>query len=279
MIKITYFELITERKILNLKVEINRFPDNTLLLKTINVDFSKPITITWHYENDAELFAIICLAKKAKDKKFLYMPYCPNSRQDRTKSEDDIFTLRYFAEIINLLNFDKVIILDPHSSVTEALFDRLIVQSPKEIIKSFIDENFLEAISLNKFSLFYPDEGAMKRGSDRFKIPYTFGVKKRDWETGEIRGLDIVGDENFIKGKKILIVDDICSRGGTFYHSAKKMKELGAEEVYLYVTHCENTILEGDLLTSGLIEKIFTTNSIFTKEHEKIEIYDLRGEA
>ena len=80
------------------------------------------------------------------------------------------------------------------------------------------------------------------------------------------------------KGKKILIVDDICSRGGTFYHSAKKMKELGAEEVYLYVTHCENTILEGDLLTSGLIEKVFTTNSIFTKEHEKIEIYDLRGE-
>ena len=70
----------------------------------------------------------------------------------------------------------------------------------------------------------------------------------------------------------VLIVDDICSKGGTFYHSAKKLKELGAKNIYLYVSHCENTILEGDLLTSGLIEKVFTTDSIFRKEHEKIEV-------
>ena len=70
-------------------------------------------------------------------------------------------------------------------------------------------------------------------------------------------------------------MDDICSRGGTFYHSAKKLKELGAKEVCLYVTHCENTIIEGELLTSDLIEKVYTTNSIFTKEHEKIEVFEL----
>ena len=53
------------------------------------------------------------------------------------------------------------------------------------------------------------------------------------------------------------------------------LKELGAKEIYLYVTHCENTILEGELLTSGLIEKVYTTNSIFTKEHEKIEVFKI----
>jgi len=53
------------------------------------------------------------------------------------------------------------------------------------------------------------------------------------------------------------------------------LKELGAKEIYLWVTHCENTILEGELLTSGLIEKVYTTNSIFTKEHEKIEVLSL----
>ena len=83
--------------------------------------------------------------------------------------------------------------------------------------------------------------------------------------------MDVISQED-IKGKNILIVDDICSRGGTFYHSAKKLKELGANKIYLYISHCENTILEGDLLTSGLIEKVFTTNSIFTKKHEKIEV-------
>ena len=73
---------------------------------------------------------------------------------------------------------------------------------------------------------------------------------------------------------KVLIVDDICSRGGTFYHSAKALKNLGAGEIYLYVSHCENSILEGDLLTSNLVEKVFTTNSIFTKQHEKITVME-----
>ena len=259
-------------------VNQDRFPDGTLLLKIKNFNLKNyPIRIKWLYENDAELFTIICLAKKFRWKS-LEMPYLPHARQDRINNNEDTFTLKYFAEIINSLEFDKVFVLDPHSSVSKALIDNIWLESPKDIIKSFIDKNFLDDCSLNKFSLFFPDEGSMKRYSGMFKMPHTFGLKKRDWETGEIRGLDIVGDETFIKGRKVLIVDDICSRGGTFYHSAKKLKELGAEEVYLYVTHCENTILEGDLLTSGLIEKVFTTNSIFTKEHEMIEVFDLKGE-
>ena len=72
--------------------------------------------------------------------------------------------------------------------------------------------------------------------------------------------------------QRILIVDDICSRGGTFYHSAKKLKELGAKEIYLYISHCENTILEGEVLSSGLIEKVFTTDSLLTGEDERIEV-------
>ena len=273
MIKITYkwFGGIT----IDEEVKVDHFPDNTLLLKTKNVDFNKHININWYYENDAELFTIICLAKKAKGSKNLYIPYCPHARQDRIKSEEDTFTLKYFAEVINSLGFDEVCVLDPHSSVSEALIDNIVVKSPKKYITKIIEDNFMTEISLNKFSLFFPDEGSMKRYSGMFNNPYTFGLKRRDWKTGEIQGLDVIGDEKFIKDKTILIVDDISSRGGTFLHSARKLKELGAKKVYLYVTHCENTILAGELLTSGLIEKVFTTNSIFTKEHEKIEVLDL----
>ena len=82
-------------------------------------------------------------------------------------------------------------------------------------------------------------------------------------------------NKELVKGSNVLIVDDICSRGGTFYHSAKALKEAGANKIYLYITHCENTILEGEVLMSGLIEKVYTTNSIFTKEHEKIEVFDI----
>lgn len=249
-------------------VEQNHFPDGTLLLKIESIDWNK-ITITWLYENDAELFTIICLAKKAKEKS-LILPYIPHARQDRVKSKEDTFTLKYFAEVINSLGFNKVFVLDPHSSVSEALIDNIVVEHPIKYVKQTINQ-----IGEENLTIFYPDEGAMKRYSTMFDLPYAFGIKKRDWATGQIQGLDVSGMTDLIKDRKILIVDDICSRGGTFYHSAKKLKELGAKEIYLYISHCENTILEGEVLTSGLIEKVFTTNSIFTKEHEKIEVFEL----
>ena len=78
-----------------------------------------------------------------------------------------------------------------------------------------------------------------------------------------------------VAGKDILIVDDICSKGGTFFYTAKALKDAGANRIFLYVTHCENTVLDGEMIKSGLIDKIYTTNSIFTKEHESIEVFDL----
>ena len=252
-------------------IEQNKFPDGTLLVKY--APYSALNTIEWRYESDAELFTLYCLKRHLEDicmcqQTVLKMYYIPNARQDRTKSDEDIFTLKYFSEIINSMNFDSIQVIDPHSSVSEALINKLYTESPKSYIGAVIDK-------CKPDMLFYPDEGAMKRYSSIAEKEYAFGIKKRDWRTGKIEGLDVAGCIDKIKDSRILIVDDICSRGGTFYHSAKKLKELGAKEIYLYITHCENTILEGELLTSGLIEKVYTTNSIFTKEHEKIEVFEL----
>ncbi len=197
------------------------------------------------------------------------MPYIPNARQDRVKTKEDVFTLKYFAQVINWLDFTSVTVLDPHSSVSEALLDRIRVRTPEALVKRVIDR-----IGMENLTMFYPDEGACKRYSGMFRLPYAFGIKNRDWETGEIRGLAVSGMTDCVKDRKILIMDDISSRGGTFYFSARKLKELGAKEIYLYISHCENTILEGEVLTCGLIEKVFTTNSIFTKKHERVEVFD-----
>lgn len=257
-------------KIDGIAIEANQFPDHTLLVKAPTLrGHGELVHITWNYENDAELFTLICLRKHySYAKAILWMPYCPHARMDRVKESNDVFTLKYFAEIINDLNFERVNILDPHSSVCTALINNVRALTPKKYIQAVIDE-------CKPDILFYPDEGSQKRYSSMAEKEYAFGIKRRDWATGKIEGLDVAGCIEKINGSSILIVDDICSRGGTFYHSAKKLKELGAKEIYLYVTHCENTILEGDLLTSGLIEKVYTTNSIFTKEHEKIEVFEL----
>lgn len=267
-------------------VNIGSFPDGTISMKCHPVQSAR---IVWNYENEREFIALIYLVKHLRSRSYseivLYMPYIPNARMDRVKNRDEIFTLKYFAEILNSLNLDAVVVRDPHSTVSEALINNLRIESPDKYIesaitripiKSYYIDDPMDFISHLKRTysgmLFFPDEGAMKRYADMFEIPYTFGVKRRNWRTGKIEGLDVIGDTNSIKGKDILIVDDICSKGGTFLRSAKKLKELGANKIYLYVTHCENTILEGELLTSGLIEKVYTTDSIFTKNHEKIEV-------
>ena len=258
-------------------VKQNHFPDGTLLIKQ-EPEIFEVQTIEWFFENNEELVTLIFLAKHLREYGVetlnLYMPYLPNARQDRTKESEDVFTLKYFCEVINSLKFDTVIILDPHSSVGEALLDRVKIEPPTNYIAQAYD-NIRKDIKLAPLMMFYPDEGAMKRYSSMSSGEYAFGIKRRDWKTGKIEGLDVAGCVDKIKDSAILIIDDICSRGGTFYHSAKKLKELGAKEIYLYVTHCENTILEGDVLASGLIEKVYTTNSIFTKEHEKIEVFKL----
>lgn len=257
------------------QVNLGHFPDGTLLIKELPPQGEKAV-LTWLYENNEEMVALYFLTKHLQSKGVkdieLQMPYIPNARQDRIKAPEDVFTLKYFAQMINSLGFSKVTVLDPHSYVSEALLDNICIQTPKENV-----EEVLDTISEGgeDILLFYPDEGAMKRYSAMCDKPYVFGMKKRDWATGQIQGLEVQGQTELIKGSTVLIVDDICSRGGTFYHSAKALKALGAGKIYLYISHCENSILEGELLTSGLIEKVFTTNSIFTKEHEKIEILEV----
>jgi ribose-phosphate pyrophosphokinase len=194
---------------------------------------------------------------------------------DRVKDGGDLFTLKYFAEIINSLNFDRVLILDAHSNVSLALIDRVRNINPAPFIEKAIS-NIGPTITIKEnkgttssLVAFYPDEGAMKRYSDDTKLPYAFGIKKRDWTTGKIQGLDIQNQE-LVKGKDVLIIDDICSRGGTFYHAAKALKAAGAARIYLYVSHLERTVLEGDLysemIQNGLIEGIYTANPLFDLE-------------
>ena len=256
-------------KACGIELDSSHFPDNTLLLKFSDevikaCEDTERIVIDWLYENDAELFTLICVKRYIDEHFFnsriyLNMPYIPHARMDRTKNEEDVFTLKYFCEVINSLHFDGVLVRDAHSNVSLALLNNVV----EENISPYIYEAFKQSESQ---AFFFPDEGAMKRYSEKsMSYPYAFGMKKRDWKTGNILGLDLINPEN-IEGKNVLIVDDICSRGGTFYHSAKALKAAGAKSVSLYVTHCEKTIAHGDLPASQLIDHVYTTRSILPED-------------
>lgn len=264
-------------------IKYGHYPDGTLNIKLTQDDINSLISysrIGWYYDSEEELIVLIYLLNALHSKNItgvgLDMPYVPNARMDRCENVNDVFTLKYFVNIINSLGFNFVRTLDTHSTVTEALINNISNESPASYIQFVMGR--IVPFTDKELTIFYPDVGSMKRYSKMIKAPCAFGNKVRDWETGKIQNLEVVGDQKLIKDHDILIIDDICSRGGTFYYAAQKLKELGAKDIYLWVSHCENTILDGELINSGLLKKIYTTDSIYTAKHDLIEVVsDYRG--
>ena len=255
-------------------IEQGRFPDGTLAL---NVDVEKFAynfrnCITWLYDGDYELFTIMSLVDILKRinrlaERILVMPYLPNARMDRIKSNDENFSLKVFANWLNGLEFDSVIVENVHSNVSTALINNIKDCLPEGDIKNIAKKYNFDVI-------FFPDEGACKRYKDmkvikELGLPIAFGIKNRDWKTGEILGLDVVGAD--VKDKNVLIIDDICSKGFTFYYSGQKLRELGAKDIRLYITHCEDNIQNGEILKTDVISKVYTTDTICHIKDKKIE--------
>ena len=256
------------------EVNVIKFPDGTSKIELEDRMVSNYTnTVTWLYDGDQEIFQLINLVDLIRKHDeacitFLDVPYFPNARMDRVKDRfNESFTLKKFCELLDDMNFDRIFVFDPHSQAIKLLIDDEVfgLCTVHEIVFNKVKERLN-----NDFILFYPDEGARKRYD--YKMPSLCGFKNRDWETGKILDLEVVGNKDLVKGRDVLIMDDISSYGGTFLHSAKKLKELGAKDVYLFVSHCENSILEGELYKSGLIKKVFTTNSIYRGSDPWVEV-------
>lgn len=269
-------------------VDVKKFPDGTprINLDTNSIeedeyDGSPCLWVDWYYENNDELFYLL-LVKRHLERYFtnvnyyLFMPYVPNARMDRVKNDDEVFTLKYFCEFINSLNFTAVYVLDAHSDVSTALLNNCICENPKEYVEKaikFLPENLV---------LYFPDAGAAKRYSDLFpEIMYCYGEKKRDWKTGKILGLEIRSNGIDLTDKTILMIDDIIAYGGSLFYSANALKELGVGKIYAYATHTENSILDAEkgtlikALENNTVERLFTTNSLFRGNHEKISVMEV----
>lgn len=258
------------------QVEFTSFPDGTTSFR-FDTGNALIYDVKWLYDGDHECILVWHLTNHIRTNSNraaqinLIMPYIPNARMDRVKSGDEVFTLKWFADFINALEFDSVTAYDPHSSVSEALINNFKAVGVTRCVEEFVVKDIHSTFCKRDILFCYPDEGASKRYSAQIEGDYVFGIKHRDWRTGKIQKLELVGAEK-VKGRTVLIVDDICSRGGTFTHTAKALKEAGAASIFLYVTHCENTIRDGSVLTDGLITHVYTSDSIFRGEHEKVTV-------
>lgn len=267
-------------KINDFEVPQRTFPDGSWLLNKIPHIFERfnyTIELDWRYEGEHELSLLIYLAKYLKENYpktslTLRMLYIVNSRMDRIYDRSEVFTLKYFCDIINSLNFDSIIVMDVHSNVSTALLNRVQERPLMELNKLIHQYN----------NIYFPDEGAQKRYSKVLdlsgKYVYT-GMKKRNWGTGTIEGLDVFTTLETPNKDSILMIDDICSNGGTFFFSADKLKKLGFNTIDAYCTHSERVVNDPDskiqlAFRNGLINKLYTTNTLLQNtDSENIIIY------
>lgn len=266
------------------EIEFKTFPngETQLMHKTILKAIENPNPelyevifnheVGFKYENDGDLIKLM-FVKKYLDDYFgegnamvitLNIQYMMYSRMDRSEN-DSPFTLNYVAEFINDLQFDNIIVNEPHSDVTCELLDW---SEEKFITPILVREAMLEYGFDETDSLMFPDAGAKTRYENLISAGHIIvGEKKRDFETGRITDLKLVGDLEG-EGHQVLICDDLSSYGGTFVRSAKELRKQGFDWVGLVVTHAENVIFDGELFDH--IDMLFTTDSILDIEGKTI---------
>jgi ribose-phosphate pyrophosphokinase len=166
----------------------------------------------------------------------LLLPYFPGARQDREEAGYAL-SVKMYADLINAQGYDSVFILDPHSPVTPALLDRVIILDHIPLVETFLRD---AGITPNGIGIICPDAGAERRTLElAFAIGcdnIVFARKKRDPRTGSLSGFSL---DSLPTEGTYLIADDLCDGGGTFCGLAEEyLKDpKGTGSLLLWVTH------------------------------------------
>jgi ribose-phosphate pyrophosphokinase len=216
----------------NQPVPTTVFPDNTSQVWHLDPKLlaSPTAAVEWTFSHEGEFLQLAQLKDLLDLRSIeatLELPYLPYGRQDKPVDNDATFALRTFAKLVNSLKFKAVTIHDPHSQIALQLIDRSVAIYPAKAVHGV----FAEVADL----VCYPDKGARTKYSEIYSdLPYIYGEKVRDQSTGRITNYELIGNP---KGKRVLIVDDICDGGATFKILAAALLRQGATEVHLFVSH------------------------------------------
>jgi ribose-phosphate pyrophosphokinase len=206
----------------------------------------------------------------------LEMYYCPYGRQDRVCNTGEALSIKVFTDLINTQGYKTITVFDPHSDVQTALLNAKVKDNYEFISEAYHQIPYTETEDEGKSApiVIAPDAGASKKISkiaEKLNKPFIQATKSRDLESRELTNVEVYGD---VEGKNCVIIDDICSGGGTFINLGKKLKELGANNLYLIVSHMEGEY--GLQKVLGSFEHVYTTNSMGElPQLDGVTVYDL----
>lgn len=187
----------------------------------------------------------------------LDIPYFPYARQDRVCAWGEPLSVAFVARYINMLNFDEVNVVDPHSDAIGVLINNVSITEMAYPFRDYLGW-FIRG---NNAVIVSPDAGAAKK-TEKLSlmlggIPIVYGRKQRNVNTGEITGVAI-DDPSLITGRAVVVVDDICDGGRTFVELGKVLKEHNPKSLTLYVTH--GIFSKGLSVFDGIYDAVYSHN-------------------
>ena len=248
------------------KITPTMFPDGTSQVWHLDEADLSSTEPWWYFEHEGEIMHLLQYYWVAGIK-YVVIPYLPYGRQDKAVENDQTFALHPFRAIFRrLLESRTVYTVDLHSAQYRAEFVNI---RPDALIEAAFDASGAE-------TLVFPDLGARMRYHDVGRGPMVYFEKKRDADTGRITSLRIEDEtaKEYIQGKRILIADDICDGGMTFIKMAGLLKDMGAANVDLYVTHA--LLTKGvDVLYNAGINTIHTAQTLWKEYPKGVIVYPI----
>ncbi len=243
------------------------FPDGQPHIKidtasAAGIDKKAPLRIMCRLTNPSDLLMVLLVKNTLDYLEFehteLHVSYLMAARMDRVMLEGEPFSLKVVAAMLNLGHFKKVKIFDPHSEVSTALVDRSYTVTNHAFVADAI-QHYRAANTTGAYCLVSPDARALKKIhklAQYLDITHVVEcMKERDLKTGALTNFQTATTN--LEGQTCFLVDDICDGGGTFAGVAALLKEKGAAQVVLIVSH--GIFSKG--ITIPAVDHIYTTDS------------------
>ena len=234
-------------------------------------------------DNLMELLLCIDALKRSSAKNITtVIPYFGYARQDRKVVPRTSISAKLVSNLITKAGADRVVTVDLHAGQIQGFFD---IPVDNLFCTPIFARHIKKNIKSKNIICVAPDVGGTERARALGKS-LDVGlaiVDKRRPAPGKSQVMNIVGN---VKDKICIVIDDIIDSGGTIINSAKALKDRGAKEVYVYITH---GVLSGEAvkkIQKSVIKKLVITDTIDNqirvnkaKNIEVLTVSNLMGEA
>ena len=247
------------------KAKVSKFKDGEVRLEINesvrgnNVFIIQP-TCAPVNENLMELLIMVDAIRRASAKSITtVIPYYGYARQERKQKPREPISAKLVANLLTAAGADRMVTIDLHTSSIQGFFD-----IPVDHMANYYREKQLENVVVVS-----PDIGGVTRArnlAERLNCTLAI-IDKRRPEPNKSEIMGIIGD---VRGKNVIIVDDMIDTAGTITNAANFLSEqAGANEVYACCTHAVFTPPAVERIQQSSIKEMLITNTIPLTEEEK----------